>query len=483
MEKKDNSHKKEPFTLTKHQQSVFERFKKFVSDDSEQIFILKGYAGTGKTTLIRFFINHLKTNKHLYTLAASTGRAAKIVTNATKTSASTVHSVIYNFSDFNQDLEEVVKKEESTGIDSTGQLLLNFTLNTPNDDEPERYYIIDESSMISDIEDKSAYQAQFGSGKLLTDLLTFNKKGKFIFVGDEAQLPPITQDISPALSANYIQNRFKLKVVESSMTNIVRQQEDNSIINASTKLRQMYENPPNVRWAKLPLGGHKDIQLHRDQYHMISHYLNLIKNKKYEKATFIAPSNYKCNNINKLIRTALGMQETLQVGDLLLVTQNNAISGLMNGDMVVIEQIKDERYQRANLSFRMVEVRELVTGRRFTQLLIENIVYSNKTNLDDIQQKSLFIDFYKRMRDVGIKQKDPIFRDKLHNDHYLNALRAIFGYAITCHRAQGGEWPEVFVDIPRNITLEAKPAAYQWIYTAVTRAREKLHIVNDFFIN
>ncbi len=471
-----------PFSLTEHQRNVFERFKKFVADDSEQVFILKGYAGTGKTTLIRYFLGHLRSKDCPFTLMASTGRAAKIVSDASKAKASTVHSVIYSFKDFNQDLETVVKEEERTGVDSTGQLYLTFELNSLAESEIKRYYIIDESSMISDVKDDNASQALFGSGKLLTDLLSFDKSGKFIFVGDEAQLPPVGQDFSPALNGDYIRSNFKFKVVETSMTDIVRQQEDNSIIVASNKLRRMYENPPAVKWAKLPLGGHRDIKLHSDLIGMVNSYLGLIKGRNYEKATFIASSNYKCNSANKLIRTSLGMGQTLRVGDLLMVTQNNIISGFMNGDMVVVEQIKKERYVRAQMTFQLVEVRELVSGRRFTQLLMENILYGNTTNLSQPQQKSLFIDFYKRMRDENIKQKDPIFREKLNSDPYLNALRCVFGYALTCHKAQGGEWPEVFVDLPRNITLEAKPAAYQWVYTAVTRAREKLHIVKDFFI-
>jgi len=179
----------------------------------------------------------------------------------------------------------------------------------------------------------------------------------------------------------------------------------------------------------------------------------------------------------------LGYKTTLQEGDLLLVTQNNSLSGFMNGDMVMVEQIKNVRYQRAQLTFLQVEVRELVSGERYTQLVIENILYGNTTNLKQSEQKALFIDFYRRMKSKGIKQKDPRFKDNLLTDEYLNALRCVFGYAITCHKAQGGEWNDVCVDIPRNLTLNAKASAYQWIYTAVTRAQNLLHVVNDFFIS
>jgi superfamily I DNA/RNA helicase len=167
---------------------------------------------------------------------------------------------------------------------------------------------------------------------------------------------------------------------------------------------------------------------------------------------------------------------------LLLVTQNNQISGLLNGDLVVVEQVRGVRHHRAGLSFLQVEVRELVTERRVSQLLIEDIPYSRMPNLTQIEQKALFIDFYRRMKDLGIKQDDPRFSERLYDDVFLNALRCVFGYTLTCHKAQGGEWDEVFLDIARNLMLEAQPAAYQWAYTAVTRAKKQLHIVDDFYI-
>ena len=468
--------------LTQAQQVVFEKFKSFLKNDG-RIFILRGYAGTGKTTLVRFFIDEMRSSDLNYTLMASTGRAAKILSNATNLKASTVHAVIYSFKDFNQDLEEIVRQEDETGVDKTGQLFLTFELTPIRESKKQRIYIIDEASMISDVKDKNANQALFGSGKLLTDLMKYDKSGKFVFVGDECQLPPIGQDISPALFAGYFKSHFELDAIDTSLTEIVRQQQDNTIIQASHRIRQLYANPPKVKWGTLPLGNYQHIHLHADVVSLINRYLALIDHQSYDKATLIASSNKKCNGINTLIRSSLGKTHGIQPGDLLLVTQNNIISGFMNGDMVVVEQIKPVRYHRAQLSFQLVEVRELVTGRAFSQLIIEDILYGNTTNLTQAQQKALFIDFYRRMRSKGIKQKHPFFKDMLNSDEYLNALRCVYGYAITCHKAQGGEWNEVCVDIPRNLTLNANAAAYQWIYTAVTRAKEQLHVVRDFFIS
>ncbi|MBP7368674.1 MAG: AAA family ATPase [Paludibacteraceae bacterium] len=476
---------KNNFELTPNQKEAFQNFRNFIANKEQKVFILKGYAGTGKTTLIRYFIDEItQHNNTQYILMASTGRAAKILTNMTGKKAQTIHSVIYVFNDFNQDLEEVIKIEDEVGVDKTGQLFLTYKL-TPIKEKNDKqiYYIVDEASMISDTVEDNAVQAQFGSGRTLSDLLEYDHNGKFIFVGNECQLPPIGQNLSPALSVDYFENELKVHAVESTLTNIVRQQLDNSIILAAHRIRKLCIDPPQVKWGKLPLGNYQHVYLHHDIVSMINDYIKLIGNRNFEAATLISSSNTKCNNLNKLICTALGHRNTLQEGDLLLVTQNNLISGLMNGDMVMVEQVKKVRYQRAQLSFLLIEVRELVTGRRLSQYIIEDILYGNAPNLLPGQQKALFIDFYRRMKEHGIKQKTPEFHEQLKNDEFLNALRCVYGYAITCHKAQGGEWDTVFVDIPRNLTLNARSADYQWIYTAVTRASKQLHIVNDFFIS
>lgn len=486
MEKeKIDVHKESVYELTSNQKKAFENFRNFISNEQIKVFILKGYAGTGKTTLIRYFIDEIaRQDNALYTLMASTGRAAKILNNMSRRKAQTIHSVIYVFNDFNQDLEEVIQKEDEIGIDKTGQLFLTYLL-TPVKEKngKHRYYIVDEASMISDTIDENAVQAQFGSGRTLSDLLKYDPDGKFVFVGDECQLPPIGQDLSPALSVEYLENVLNVRASEATLTDIVRQQLDNSIILAAQRIRQLCIEPPRVKWGKLPLGNYQHIHLHHDIASMINDYINLIQNRNFEAATLISSSNAKCNNLNKLIRSALRYRNTLQEGDLLMVTQNNPISGLMNGDMVMVEQVKKVRYQRAQLSFLLVEVRELVSGRRLSQYVIEDILYGNAPNLLPGQQKALFIDFYRRMKEQGVKQKSSQFRERLVDDEFLNALRCVYGYAVTCHKAQGGEWDSVFVDIPRNLTLEARSADYQWIYTAVTRARKQLHIVNDFYIS
>lgn len=484
MENIDNPQKE--IVLTQSQQHAFELFKEFIESD-KKVFILKGYAGTGKTTLVKSFVNELEKRKETFHLLASTGRAAKIMRDRTSIPANTIHSTIYTFSDLNQDLDRLFEKEdEMPKMDTTGQLLLNFVFEELNDPRYERcFYLVDEASMIGDVEDKNPSQAIFGSGKLLHDLLRYDTKGKYIFVGDNCQLPPVNENLSPALSHQYILDNFNMESMDATLTKIVRQAETNDIVKAAKGIRDLYDNPPVQTWSpwyKFPLKGYNNIIVCPNQMDMIDRYITDIKANGYNFATMICKSNKASIQLSKLIRPALGLSSpTLDVNDLLLVTQNNLISGLMNGDLVKVTQIKST-YQRAGLTFQQVEVEELVSKRKVSQLIISDILYGISTNLSPYQQKQLYMDYYFRMKAKGFKQKSHEFRDGLYNDPYLNALRAVYGYAITCHKSQGGEWNRVYLDIPRGLSNNAGRPEYQWLYTAMTRATEKLFIVDDFFL-
>lgn len=469
------------FKLTSHQQYAFEQMLKFIDDKSSQVFILKGYAGTGKTTMMKCLIKELVNRKLLYVLLASTGRAAKILSNLTNDKANTIHGLIYNYKGLNQNIEELVSYREKNGIDSGVQLLLEFESTTLLD-QKEIYYLVDESSMIPDKECKAATQALFGSGRLLKDLLTYNPKGKFVFIGDDCQLPPITQRVSPALSVRYFKEQFNIQAQEVELTEVVRQQKGNDIVLSAQRVRQLYVNPQPWKWAKFPFKNYKNIHIVDGQMSLINMYIKHVKEKGYNNATLLGYSNRQCYELTQILRPAFGIQDaTLSPGDLLLVTQNNYISGLMNGDLVLVNDVIVKE-KRAGLTFLTVSVTELFTGKEYSQLLIADILYNNLTNLSQEQQKELFVDFYFRMREAGIEQNSPIFNDRMLRDPYLNALRTVFGYAITCHKAQGGEWDNVFLDIPRNFPKIEKPYVYQWIYTAMTRARKELYIVNDFWV-
>lgn len=467
--------------LTNDQQHVFDKLQDFIRSKTQKVFILCGYAGTGKTTMMRHLIEELKSRNELFSLHASTGRAAKILSNITGVNATTVHSLLYKFSDFNQNLEDYDKEiKEEKG----GQLLLQFAASkvdrTSNNET--KYYIIDEASMISDVEDKNPTQATFGSGRLLHDLLNYDSLGKFIFVGDVAQLPPVKSSFSPALSVDYIKTNFNIDAVYAELTQIVRQGEDNDLVKSANKIRLLYANPPDIKWGKFPLKNYSHIKLKSNQVDLLNSYIEELKESGYNQATMIARSNSLCSLFTKTIRPALGFDSyRLCVGDLLMITQNNLLSGLMNGDMVKVVQIGN-RVRQAGLTFLQVEVEELFSGRRYSQLLIEEIVYSQQTNLMQNQQQLLFMDYYYRMKDLGIKQRSKQFRDNMFTDEYLNALRAVYGYVLTCHKAQGGEWKNVYLDIPRNAAYNPDATTYQWLYTAMTRASDILFITDDFYI-
>lgn len=470
--------------LTPGQQNAFDALKSFLKDNTAKVFILKGYAGTGKTTLMRKLIAEMQEQNLQFSLLASTGRAAKILANATGCEAKTIHSEIYKFSDLNQDLEKVVESRETTKVDASGQLYLNFEL-TPKDHEDNEsihFYIIDEASMISDEVDKNSKQALFGSGKLLTDLFKYDNQGRFIFVGDICQLPPVSQSISPALSSEYIEKTFGFKCQGRELTEVVRQSAGIDIVRSAHQMRKLFYNPQPWKWAKFPLRGYKDVHVLNSQTTLISEYIKRVNELGYNNATLLCFSNKQCDITTQLLRPSFGhYSHSLEKGDLLLITQNNLISGLMNGDLGVIEEVMVQE-RRAGLTFFKVSIKELFTGNVYSQLMIADVLYGNQTNLTQPQQKELYIDFYYRMKDKGIKQKSSQFKQCMMTDPYLNALRAVFGYALTCHKAQGGEWDYVYLDIPKQVPALEKPYVYQWVYTAMTRAKKGLYIVDDFWV-
>lgn len=478
--------------LTAHQNEALDSIKRFINDDSKRIFILKGYAGTGKTTLTRFLLEHLKKEKIDISLMAPTGQAAKVLSNLSNYPAATIHSSIYKLNDLNKDLPE--EKLEELTADQTGQLYLTFypTRTTFDDQDKGKIYIIDEASMISDIEELLISQAKFGSGKLLTELLEYDKhpKSKFIFIGDPCQLPPIRGLESPALSPSYLQKHFNCGVDEFTLTEIMRQAGDSDLIMATKKIRELRENAPlienftSLTWARLPLRDCKETHIYPDIDSMLGKHIELIRSNGYNDSIFICGSNRMRNQYSAKIRRSLGFSSPqVEKGDLLMVIQNNIPTGLLNGDMVEVLRVDSQRTYRANCTFINIHVRELFTQKEHNVLLMEQPLNHNSLNISTDMQTNLFIDFAQRMNKNGITQnKHPKeFQKALMEDPYLNALRCHYGYAITCHKAQGGEWNNVFIDFGLNIKNPIQEK-YQWIYTAVTRARTGLHVLDKPYI-
>ena len=196
----------------------------------------------------------------------------------------------------------------------------------------------------------------------------------------------------------------------------------------------------------------------------------------------VCHTNRQCTDINKYVRSKLFPgQNRVQIGDRLLITQNNQKAELVNGDIVKVSHIGTSEV-RCNITFLSVTVTELHKNIEHKVLLIEDILYSGKVNIDEKKHRDLYLDYYRRMLSRGVTQKDPFFVDNLNDDPYLNALKGVFGYALTCHKTQGGEWKEVFLYQDHHILSIPSPEIYKWWYTAITRAKNNLHLVADGFI-
>ncbi|NLE34143.1 MAG: AAA family ATPase [Bacteroidales bacterium] len=472
-----------PFPPKPGQARAAKMLDHFIQDPGGKAFLLKGYAGTGKTTMIYALIRWLERQNIRFRLLASTGRAAKVLSDITERMASTIHSHIYKFTDLNQDLEEMADNSEKAYSNKyPAQLCLLFEM-TPIISTATTIYIVDEASMVSDLIDRAPTFAKYGSNNLLKDLFDFDKNSKFIFVGDPCQLPPVGQKFSPALSKQYLFEEYNIEAEEFELTEIIRQESQSGILETATRLRSYYFQPPANSWPPLfPFRNKDNISLHPSHASLITAYISNLKNNGYVNSTMVCQSNALCHEINKMVKANVTSHAIeLRAGDLLMVTQNNYIVDLVNGDLVEILDVGASEY-RAGMQFIEVEVRELASKEIYRTLLINDILISTAQNINEAQHRSLFIDYYKRMKELGIKQKSQAFKDGMLKDPYLNALRAVYGYALTCHKTQGGEWDEVYLYTDNKTTGIPQPGVYQWLYTAVTRAKKSLHCVDDWYM-
>ncbi|HRN54863.1 MAG TPA: DEAD/DEAH box helicase [Agriterribacter sp.] len=483
-----NTHPFPPPTL--QQSAALEQLKQFVLNPAEEVFILKGYAGTGKTTLMAALMQWLTEDdtaikKFNPQLCATTGRAAKVLRDKTGYDAITVHSFIYSFKDISQDIEKIEQNILHPQFNpKTNQLLLMFELRPPalaDERAQQQIIIVDEASMLSDGEGNSDF-AMFGTGRLLTDLMTYAQKSKLIFVGDDCQLPPVQQDFSPALDAQYISSTFNRKVRGCELTDIVRQQKDHSVLKLSLPLRRYTTYPQPGNYAMLPAKQLSNIIMHRDTDALIDDYITKLRKEGYLQTIMITRSNNFNFHISHYVRKQLGFKSQMPViGDLLLVTQNNYLVPLVNGDFVEVTATGQMKLQ-ANIPFMEIAVKGLHDGKHYNCLLALSPLTRIHPNLNTDEFRSLMIDFARRLRKKNISQKSPAFLDAMRTDPYLNSLRASYGYAVTCNKSQGGEWPHVYLHMETKIQGLGKPGIYRWWYTAITRSSRQLHLSDDWFI-
>ena len=485
--------------LTKSQQSAIAAFKEFLDGD-EQVFMLKGAAGTGKTTLVTEFLKILDGLKREYRLMAPTGRAAYIIGDKTGKSAFTIHRSIYG-------LSKLKSTSQNKEDEDDGGLHLRFGLRG-NEDSLNAVYIVDESSMISDnFSENEAFS--FGSGCLLTDLFEFARGRKIVLVGDYAQLPPVGMNFSPALDKDYIEIKFSCKVADFMLREVMRQSDGGVMLSNASKIRDAVE-----RRCFIEFSLEDGIDSTAENIDLLTPYYLISEDKPNVKAAVITYSNKQALDYNLAIRRHYygDTAPRLKAGDLLMICRNNYAyeCELFNGNIVLVESCQSDselitrsirvklgknRIEQVELRFRRATICFAMRGSRVSLnlLLLDNFLDDSSGSVGGLLARALIVDFNNRLpqnlksryseirRLLRSKEKLSIEQEELcdkyinllRSDPYYNAVICKYGYAMTCHKAQGGEWENVFVDMCRFGGM-ANEDYFRWAYTALTRASKRI---------
>ncbi|MDR1667623.1 MAG: AAA family ATPase [Bacteroidales bacterium] len=431
-----------------------------VNPGHRSVMLIKGYAGTGKTSVISAFIHTLSHFGIPSVLMAPTGRAAKVLSTYSGRQAFTIHKKIYR---------------QQSANDAWGRFTLNFNACSHT------FFIVDEASMISRY---SADRSYFGSGCLLDDLISFVFSGRncsLILIGDTAQLPPVGQDESPALDAGQLE-AYGLTVRQHELTEVMRQSQESGILYNATIVRQQLETfkttCPTLQLRNFTdivrIAGNELIETISDAY---DHY-------GMEETMIVCRSNKQANRYNQGIRNRiLYREEELTPGDLLMAVRNNyywiqdesEISFIANGDIAEVRSIRKytERY-----GFRFAEVELSLPDyhdREFSAVLLLDTLSNENASLGEEQHRQLYDAVASDYEHIS-PQKERIKRIK--TDPFFNALQVKFAYAVTCHKAQGGQWKCIFLDQGWFNDSGTTPEYLRWLYTALTRSTEKLYLVN-----
>lgn len=457
-------------------------------DSAEPCFVLNGYAGTGKTFLIDGLVRYLETRKRNIVLLAPTGRAASLLTERFGWNATTIHRAIYA-------LDEVVEKRP---VQDVGQAEFMFTFELrDNEHEEGTVFIVDEASMVSD-KDEEQDNVRFGSGRLLADLVEFigfRTNEKLIVVGDHAQLPPVGMNFSPALNPDYLSESFKLDCRGAVLTDIARQAKAGGILRNATQIRDLLHTGRFVGFVFDDASADTE---HLNDVRFLDSYLAHNGTNPKDDCMLVAFSNDSANEYNKRIRSHFFPDNTsLRCGDRIIVTKNNFSYGrsLFNGQVGQVEwaaEAPEERQVFVNLGtdatgkritasvslrYRDVELSFACadgTRRTVNCAILDNLLEPQSRDDLHLLAKAQYVEFTKRH--PGLRPGTPDFAKTLRDDNWFNALQIRYGYAVTCHKAQGGEWDHVFVDCQGRDRLAEEPL--RWTYTAFTRAKTKLYVTN-----
>lgn len=449
------------------QLQLAERLMHFLQSPT-RVMVVDGYAGTGKTTLIAALVKYLQDNKQPVVLLASTGRAAKILAEKARFPAETIHRHLY-----------ILQVTEVDSIKKTKRLVFKIR---PNFAPENTIYVVDESSMISDHAGKNLF-LNFGGGRLLAELLQFTASRKIIFVGDANQLPPINVAFPPVFEPQYFERKFGITPLRFRLTEQKRFKPDSSIFVLTEKLRQDIESRQKIP-LRISTGQKPDIVLHSNVTNFDIELARRIRSYGIDNCVGVCYSNKNAFEHSQQVRSILfNTKQDIRPGEILIVVQNNYLFNITNGEHVEVDRLGDST-KHAGLTFRKFEgrLRDYQGYRAIAGLLIEDLLYNPLPSLTNEQETELFVDFVMRMKRKGIKEdSDEFFRHQI-SDPYLNALRVKFGYVITCHKAQGGEWDEVFIDIENTLLFNPPEQYLRWVYTAVSRSAKTVHFLKKSFI-
>lgn len=418
----------------------------------------------------------LKANDRPFCLLASTGRAATVLRGKTGFNTRTVHSELYHFNKVDGDHEDI---PEDAPLELYGQMKLQFTLRKR--DEEKRIYIVDESSMLSSEPSDDAIAA-FGSGVLLNDFFDAVGSNKIIFVGDPCQLPPIGQEFSPSLNMDWLASEKRM-AISFTLETIERNHIENDIPLLAMGIRKMLDQETWPLWPKIPASLRTHVKLHASREELFQAYLDRFKKVGANGTLAIARSNATVQSINQAFRKELygEIDMPLQEGDILLVNRNNYKAPFTNGDFVSVKSLGEMKVHD-NFHFQQVKVHALNSEDEYELLLSLDILYGNSGQFTKEQSRAMMIDFSKRMKKKRIKPNTPKYKEEMMSDPYLHCLQAGFGYIVTCHKAQGGEWDEVFLFLDNKMYGMTKPELFRWWYTAVTRAKKQLNLEKGWWI-
>jgi|GEM_PF-827147 len=451
------------------QKAALRAVETFLNGTSDA-FVLSGAAGTGKTFLIAHLLRLLQEMDRPFQLMAPTGRAARVLTEITDEPARTIHATIFKYAGTEPD-----KKGSRNAVFERFKLKRNI--------DPEgTVYIVDEASMVADREGRKNGFLRFGSGRLLSDLIQYarilepEQGNQIIFVGDPAQLPPVGSPLSPALSPNYLEENG-LRTESAVLEKVVRQAAGSGILKMAHAVRSSMHSRMPLSLRAEP--GERDV-IDLPRGNLIDSYEKAVGKLGVQGVILITHTNRSAFILNRDARACLGKPEMRFVpGDRLLVVQNNYQYDLFNGDFVTIYEIEDHPevrgpYRGVSLQFRMVSL--LTNDGLVEARILENLLFRPDPRLRQEEVWALMADFKKR--NPELERDAPEWNETIRQDPWLNALHVKPGYAVTCHKAQGGEWHSAFVLFENSGIRNDRSGPYRWTYTALTRAKRKLYLIN-----